>query len=74
MPSNYLVLCRPLLPLPSAFPSIRVFSDESALVSGEWAVDQNPSSGLLFLPLGEPESALWGGGFLSPPRLALQRM
>ena len=31
MPSNYLILCRPLLLLPSIFPSIRVFSDESAL-------------------------------------------
>ena len=29
--SNYLILCRPLLLLPSIFPSIRVFSDESAL-------------------------------------------
>ena len=31
MPSNYLILCRPLLLLPSFFPSIRVFSNESAL-------------------------------------------
>ena len=31
MPSNYLVLCRPLLLLPSIFPSIRVFSNESVL-------------------------------------------
>ena len=31
MPSNYLILCRPLLLLPSVFPSIRVFSNESAL-------------------------------------------
>ena len=31
MPSNHLILCRPLLLLPSIFPSIRVFSDESAL-------------------------------------------
>ena len=30
-PSNHLILCRPLLLLPSIFPSIRVFSDESAL-------------------------------------------
>ena len=30
MPSNHLILCRPLLLLPSIFPSIRVFSDESA--------------------------------------------
>ena len=31
MPSNHLILCRPLLLLPSVFPSIRVFSDESLL-------------------------------------------
>ena len=31
VPSNYLILCRPLLLLSSIFPSIRVFSNESAL-------------------------------------------
>ena len=31
MPSNHLILCRPLLLLPSIFPRIRVFSHESAL-------------------------------------------
>ena len=31
MPSNHLILCRPLLFLPSNFPSIRVFSNESVL-------------------------------------------
>ena len=31
MPSNHLILCHPLLLLPSNFPSIRVFSSESAL-------------------------------------------
>ena len=31
MPSNYLILCHPLFLLPSIFPSIRVFSNESAL-------------------------------------------
>ena len=31
MPSNHLTLCCPLLLLPSIFPSIRVFSSESAL-------------------------------------------
>ena len=31
MPSNHLVLCHPLLLLPSIFPSIRVFSNEPAL-------------------------------------------
>ena len=31
MPSNHLILCRPLLLLPSVFPSIRVFSNQSVL-------------------------------------------
>ena len=31
MPSNHLILCRPFLFLPSIFPSIRIFSNESAL-------------------------------------------
>ena len=31
MPSNHLILCCPLLLLPSIFPSIRIFSNESAL-------------------------------------------
>ena len=32
MPSNHLILCHPLLLLPSIFPSIRVFSNEAALL------------------------------------------
>ena len=32
MPSNHLILCRPLLFLPSILPNIRVFSNESALL------------------------------------------
>ena len=31
MPSNHLILCHPLLVLPSVFPSIRIFSNESTL-------------------------------------------
>ena len=31
MPSNHLILCRPLLLLPSIFPSIKVFSSDSLL-------------------------------------------
>ena len=33
IPSNHLILCGPLLLLPSIFPSIRIFSDESVLCS-----------------------------------------
>jgi len=38
MPSNHLIFCHPLLLLPSIFPSIRVFSNESAL-SIRWPKD-----------------------------------
>ena len=40
MPSTHLILCRPLLLLPSIFPSIRVFSNESALHI-RWPKDQS---------------------------------
>ena len=37
MPSNHLILCRPLLLLPSIFPSIKVFSNESVGQSIRWS-------------------------------------
>ena len=40
MPSNYLILCCPLLLLPSIFPSIQVFSNESALCIRCWSLLQ----------------------------------
>ena len=36
MPSNHLILCRPLLLRPSIFPSIRVFSNESVFFCIRW--------------------------------------
>ena len=47
MPSNHLILCRPLLLLPSIFPSIRVFSNESALLircPNHWSFSISPSN------------------------------
>ena len=55
MPSNHLTLCRPLLLLPSVFPSLRVFSNELALLvrwEKYWSFSISPSneySGLIFL-------------------------
>ena len=40
MPSKHLILCHPLLLLPSIFPSIRVFSNESVLCI-RWPKDQS---------------------------------
>ena len=56
MPSNHFILCRPLLLLPSIFPSIRAFSNESVLHirwSKYWSFSFNISpssehSGLIF--------------------------
>src|SRR5574338_710861 len=47
MPSNHLILCRPLLLPPSIFPSIRVFSSESVLRirwPKYWSFSINPSN------------------------------
>ena len=47
MPSNYLILCCPLLLLPSTFPSIRVFSNESVLLirwPKNWSFSISPSN------------------------------
>ena len=41
--SNYLILCRPLLLLPSIFPSIRAFSNESALPSDGQSIGASAS-------------------------------
>ena len=47
MPFNYLILCHCLLLLPSVFPSIRVFSNESALTSGGQSIDPSASTSVL---------------------------
>ena len=47
MPSNHLILCHPFLLLPSTFPSIRVFSNESVLQirwPKYWSFSISPSS------------------------------
>ena len=52
MPSNHLVVCWPLLPPPSIFPSIRVFSNESALCirwPKYWSFSISPSNEYLEL-------------------------
>ena len=54
IPSNHFILCHPLLLLPSIFPSIRVFSDESALHIRKpkywsFSFSMNPSNEYLWL-------------------------
>src|SRR5574341_1078234 len=54
MPSNHLILCHPLLLLPSNFPTIKVFSNESVLRirwPKYWSFSSSPSNdypGLIF--------------------------
>ena len=60
MPSNHLILCHPLLLVPSIFPSIRVFSNESVLCirwpkywSFSFSISPfNEYSGLIFFRVG----------------------
>ena len=47
MPSNHLILCCPLFPLPSVFPSIRVFSNESVFASGGQIIGTSASASVL---------------------------
>ena len=47
MPSNHLIFCHPFLLLPSIFPSIRVFSNESVLVSGGQRIGVSASASVL---------------------------
>ena len=47
MPSNLLILCHPLLLLPSIFPIIRVFSNETVLLSGGQSIGVSASASVL---------------------------
>ena len=47
MPSNHLILCCPLLLLPSIFPSIRVFSNESVFASGGQSIGASALASVL---------------------------
>ena len=46
-PSNHLILCYPLLLLPTVFPSIRVFSNESAFASADQSIEVSASTSVL---------------------------
>ena len=66
MPSNHLILCRPLLLLPSVFPSIRVFSDESIFFAlGGQSIGVSASTSVLpmniqdWFPLGWTDWISW---------------
>ena len=66
MPSNYLILCHPLLLPPSVLPSISVFSNESVLPSSGQSSGTSASSSVLPMNIQEWFPLVWTGG--SPPR------
>ena len=47
MPSNHLILCCPLLLLPSIFSSVRIFSNESVLATGGQSIGVSASASVL---------------------------
>ena len=47
MPSNHLIICRPLLLLPSIFPSIRVFLMSQLFTSGGQSIGASASGSIL---------------------------
>ena len=47
MPSNHLIFCYPLLPLPSIFPSTRVFSKSCLFASGDQSITVSASASVL---------------------------
>ena len=61
MPSNHLILCRPLLLLPSVFPSIRVFSSESVFTWGGQSIGVSASALVLPMNIQDWFSLGWTG-------------
>ena len=74
MPSNHLTLCRPLLLLPSIFPSIRVFTNES-VPRISWPKDWSVSASASVLPMNAQDwFPLGGTGWLSLQSQGLSRV
>ena len=74
MPSNHLILCRPLLLLPSIFPSIKVFSNESVLQirwPEYWSFNFSISPSNPHLEDAVNESTIKEQGYLSAPSESL---
>ena len=61
MSSNHLILCHPLLLLPSIFPSIRVFFSESVLPSGGQSIGVSASASVLLMNIQDWSPSEWIG-------------
>ena len=73
MPSNHLILCHPLLLLPSIFPSIRVFSNESVLRI-RWPKYWSCSASASVLPMDTQDWSLGWAGWISLQSKGLSRV
>ena len=75
MPSNHLILCHPLLLLPSIFPNIRVFSNESVLCISIGCESIGVSASVSVLPMNiQDRSPLGWTGWLSLQSKELSRV
>ena len=72
MPSNHLILCRPLLLLPPIPPSIRVFSNESALCISGQSIGVSASTSVL--PMNTQDRSLGWTGWISLLSKGLSRV
>ena len=59
MPSNHLILCRPLLLLPSIIPSIRVFSKSQLFASGGQSIGDSASTSVLPMNIQDCSPLRW---------------
>ena len=73
VPSNYLILCCPLLLLPSIFPSVRVFSNESA-IRIRWPKYGISSVSTSVLPVNIQDWSLGWTGWISLQSKGLSRV
>ena len=72
MPSNHLILCRPLLLLPSILPSVRVFSNEKLFTSGGQRIGVSASASVL--PMNIQDCPLGLTGWISLHSKELSRV
>ena len=61
MPSNHIILCRPLLLPPSILPSIRVFSSETILRTGGQSIEVSASASVLSMNIQDRSPLGWTG-------------
>ena len=74
IPCNHLILCCPLLLLPSIFPSIRVFSNEKLFTSGGQRIGASASASASVLPMNIQDCPLGLTGQISLQSKGLSRV